>query len=114
MIEAREAGDSEREPTSILVHVWSESIVCRRFAGWSFFKTALPRVPLAKPRSTLGFMLAPASRDGIDDPQITPNTQISETGGRSSRQEQERRYLLLRRVTDPLLLLPAAPAYCLF
>ena len=30
MIEAREAGDSEREPTSMLVEVLSESIVCRQ------------------------------------------------------------------------------------
>ena len=94
MIEAREAGDSEREPTSILVHALSESIVCRplggleislnivtwgcarkaslhprlyavaRFAGWNTSKTPLPRVALAKPRSTLGFMLAPASWGG--------------------------------------------------
>ncbi len=58
----REAGDSEGEPTSILVHVLSESIVCRPLCGLEFSKTPLPRVLLAKPRSTLGFMLAPASR----------------------------------------------------
>src|SRR5258705_10073761 len=39
-----------------------------------------------------------------EHPQIAPMTQIYETGAGSSRQEQERRYLLL----------PAAPAYCLF
>jgi hypothetical protein len=37
MIEAREAGDSEREPTSILVHVLSGSIVCRPLRGLELF-----------------------------------------------------------------------------
>jgi len=31
-----------------------------RFAGSQFLLTTDPRVPLAKPRSTLGFMLTPA------------------------------------------------------
>jgi len=46
----------------MLVDVLSESIVCRPLRGLEFFKTPLPRVALAKPRSTLGFMLAPASQ----------------------------------------------------
>jgi len=37
MIEAREAGDSEREPTSMLVAVLSESIVCRPLRGAGIF-----------------------------------------------------------------------------
>jgi len=37
MMENREAGDSEREPTSILVHALSESIVCRPLRGLEFF-----------------------------------------------------------------------------
>ena len=65
MMEAREAGDSEREPTSILVHVSSESIVCRPLRGLEFFYRYLARVPLAKPRFTLGFMLSPASQAGM-------------------------------------------------
>src|SRR6267142_545624 len=34
-----------------------------RFAGWNLL-TTLPRVALAEPRSTLGFMLSPASQAG--------------------------------------------------
>jgi hypothetical protein len=37
MIEAREAGGSERKPTSMLVDVMSESIVCRPLRGLDSF-----------------------------------------------------------------------------
>jgi len=36
-MKARAAGDSECEPTSVLVDVLSESIVCDRFAEWNSF-----------------------------------------------------------------------------
>jgi len=62
MIEAREAGDSESEPTSMLVEVDRLS-VARSRAYINLFDRD-PRVPLAEPRYTLGFMLSPASRAG--------------------------------------------------
>src|SRR5262245_59892580 len=39
--------------------------ICRPLRGLLSFSTTLPRVSLAKPRSTLGFMLAPAPRVAI-------------------------------------------------
>ncbi len=61
-IEAREAGGSQREPKRMLVEVLSESIAVARFAGSNHLFDRDPRVALAKPRFTLGFMLSPASR----------------------------------------------------
>jgi len=43
-----------------------------RFAGSQFLITTGPRVALAKPRSTLGYMLTRASRVG-PTPQNTPD-----------------------------------------
>ena len=60
--EAREAGGSQREPKRMLVEVLSESIAVARFAGCNHLFVWDPRVALAKPRFTLGFMLPPAPR----------------------------------------------------
>ena len=62
MIEAREAGGSQREPKRMLVEVLSESIAVARFAGCNHLFVRDPRVTLAKPRFTLGSMLSPAPR----------------------------------------------------
>ena len=59
--EAREAGGRR----TVRLNIDASTIVrapCRQLRGLPALFTIGPRVPLAKPRSTLGFMLTPASR----------------------------------------------------
>ena len=58
--EAREAGDSIDRRTLASVRV-----VCRPLRGLTHYSRLAPRVALAKPRSTLGSMLPPASRASV-------------------------------------------------